>query len=514
LEVKVVAGDIMKIPAGVIIVSFFEEAKKPEGTTASVDKVLGGVISSLIHRGEIKGKLNEITLIHCLGKLPAEKVAVVGLGKKTELTLERVRGAVAEAARWLRAKGVDDIATVVLGTEVNEIAATDAVQAITEGVYLGLYAFRKHLTKPPEGEIKQVTILADANSRTVLQQSCRTGRVMAEAANTARDMVNEPSNFMTPSDMAAAAKKLAKAHKLELTILEREQMKKLGMGAILGVAQGSDEPPKFIVLSYKGRPSKEIDIALVGKGITFDSGGISIKPSDGMGDMKGDMAGGASVIAAIGAIAQLKPKSNVMVVVAATENMPSGHAFKPGDVLTAMNGKTIEIISTDAEGRLTLADALAYAVKQGARRVVDIATLTGSMRVALGTICTGTFSNNKDLEDRLIAAGAGAGERFWAMPMYAEYKEQNKSEVADIQNTGGRYAGSITAAQFLAEFVGNTPWVHLDIAGTSSSEKDRGYIVKGATGLPVRTLINLVVALAEQGEDRNKRRVPEKKGAK
>lgn len=513
MEVKVAAGDIMKIPAGVIIVSFFEESKKPEGAAAAADKALGGAVASLIRQGEIKGKLNEVTLIHSLGKLPAAKVAVVGLGKKEELTPDRIRGASAEACRWLRAKGVEDIATGILGVVVNGINAPDAVQAVTEGVYLGLYVFRKHLTKKAEGEIKQVTILTDAKGRTALQQACLRGKIIAEAVIAARDMVNEPSNFMTPSYMADAAKKLAKAHKLDLTILERDQMKKLGMGAMLGVAQGSDEPPKFIVLSYKGKQSKGIDIALVGKGITFDSGGISIKPSEGMGDMKGDMAGGAAVIAAMGAIARFKPKINVIAVTAATENLPSGHAFKPGDVLTAMNGKTIEIISTDAEGRLTLADALAYAAKQGSKRIVDVATLTGSMRVALGNLCTGTFSNNKELEDRLIAAGSEAGERFWAMPMYPEYKEQNKSEVADIQNSGGRYAGSITAAQFLAEFVGDTPWVHMDIAGTSMSDKDRGHIVKGATGVPVRTLVNLVMALAEQGDDRNKRRLAGK-GAK
>ena len=347
---------------------------------------------------------------------------MVGLGKKTELTLERIRGAAAETCRWLRGKGAGDITTGVLGAGVNDIASPDAVQAVTEGVCLGLYTFRKHLTKPAEGEIKQVTVVSDARNKSILEQACRKGKIMAEAAIMARDMVNEPSNYMTPSDMAAAAKTVAKAYKLDIVILEREQMKKLGMGAMLGVAQGSDEPPKFIVLTYKGTSSGEIDIALVGKGVTFDSGGISIKPSDGMGDMKGDMAGGASVIAAMGAIAQFKPKINVIVIIAATENLPSGHAFKPGDVLTATNGKTIEIISTDAEGRLTLADALAYAVKQGAKRIIDIATLTGAMRVALGNICTGTFSNNKELEDKLIAAGDGSGERFWAMPMFADYK--------------------------------------------------------------------------------------------
>ncbi|GAG17067.1 unnamed protein product, partial [marine sediment metagenome] len=242
----------------------------------------------------------------------------------------------------------------------------------------------------------------------------------------------------------------------------------------------------------------EPDVALVGKGITFDSGGISIKPSEGMGSMKGDMAGGAAVIAAIGAIAQLKPKTNVVALVAATENLPGGSALKPGDVLKAMDSKTIEIVSTDAEGRLTLADALGYARRQGAKCIVDVATLTGAMRVALGTVCSGAFTNNQELVDKVIAAGMEAGEKIWQMPMYEEYKEQNKSEVADIKNTGGRSAGAVTAAQFIGEFAGDTPWVHLDIAGTSMSDKERNYLVKGASGVPVRTLVNFALSLAEK----------------
>jgi len=263
------------------------------------------------------------------------------------------------------------------------------------------------------------------------------------------------------------------------------------------VAQGSRQPPKFIVLHYRGSDSSDVNVALVGKGITFDSGGISIKPSEGLAEMKGDMAGGAAVMAAISAIAQLKPKTNVMAVIPATENLPDGSAMKPGDILTAMSGKTIEIISTDAEGRLILADALGYAKKLGAKSIIDVATLTGACRVALGDVCTGAFSNNQELVDKVIAAGAEAGELIWQMPMYEQYKEQNKSDVADIKNTGGRYGGPITAAQFLAEFVGDIPWVHLDIAGTSLSEKERTYLVKGATGVPVRTLVNLILSLSK-----------------
>lgn len=321
---------------------------------------------------------------------------------------------------------------------------------------------------------------------------------MAEATNLARDMVNEPANFMTPTRMAEEATKLAENHGLKINVLEQEQIQELGMGALLGVAQGSRQPPKFIVLNYEGGDSGKPDVALVGKAITFDSGGISIKPAEGMGSMKGDMAGGAAVTGAISAVAQLKPRINVMALVPATENLPGGSALKPADILTAMDGKTIEIVSTDAEGRLTLADALGYARKQGAKRIIDVATLTGAMRVALGNICSGAFANNQEIVDGVIAAGVEAGEKIWQMPMYDEYKEQNKSDVADIKNTGGRPAGAVTAAQFVGEFAGDTPWVHLDIAGTSMSDKERTYLVKGATGVPVRTLVNFVLSIAKE----------------
>ncbi|MFC2022545.1 hypothetical protein ACFLTL_00060 [Chloroflexota bacterium] len=263
------------------------------------------------------------------------------------------------------------------------------------------------------------------------------------------------------------------------------------------MAQGSWQPPKFIILRYKGRDSDDVDLALVGKGITFDSGGISIKPADKMEEMKRDMAGGAAVIAAISAVARLKPAINITALVPASENLPDGSALKPGDILTALNGKTIEVISTDAEGRLILADAIAYANKLGATAMVDVATLTGSIVVALGELYTGAFGNNRELIDQVIAAGNEAGELTWQMPMHQEYKEQIKSDVADIKNVGSRYGGAITAAQFLEEFAGETPWVHLDIAGTSSSDKERGCLGKGATGVPVRTLVNLVLFLAE-----------------
>ena len=506
MEIKTIAGDIARIKADAIIVNLLEGSKKLDGGLARIDQALDGAISHLIRRGEIKGKLKEATLLHSLGKLPAERVVVIGLGKKKELTLDKVRQAVAEACRLLRRKNAGNIAITPVGAGLVGISPETAAQTIAEGALLGLYTFRQHITKKPEhGEIKRLTIVgADKAEVALLEQGSRKGRILAEAANLARDMVNEPANYETPAQMADTAAEAAKSYGLEVEVLEREQMQELGMGALLGVAQGSEQPPKFIILRYKGGKSSDIDLLLAGKAITFDSGGISIKPSEGMGEMKGDMAGGAAVIAAMSAVAQLKPNINVTALIPATENLPSGRAVKPGDVLTAMNGKTIEIISTDAEGRMILADALSYASTLKAKRIVDVATLTGACMVALGKICSGAFANNQELANAVVTAGNEAGERIWQMPMFEEYKEQNKSDVADIKNAGGRYGGAITAAQFLAEFAGDTPWVHLDIAGTNMTDKEQGYLVKGATGVPVRTLVNLVLALATP--PKNKRR--------
>jgi leucyl aminopeptidase len=497
MEIKAIAGNIVDIKAGAIVVNHFEGVKRPEGDTAVADKALEGAISQLIKQGDIKGKLNEITILHSMGKLPASRIVVTGLGKKKELNLNKVRGAVAETCRYLRGKGVTTIAAVVQGIGINGIKNDEAVQAMTEGALLGLYAFRRHITKKENnfGEIKEFLIVGKEKRQ--IEKAITRGKIMAEAANWARDMVNEPANFMTPSNMAEAARQLARKYGLKVEVFEKEKMKELGMGGLLGVSQGSQQPPRFIILSYSGRDSKEVDLALAGKGITFDSGGIDIKPSEGMEDMKGDMAGGASVMATLMALAQLNPKINVTALVPATENMPSGTAMKPGDIIAAMNGKTIEVLNTDAEGRLILADALSYAKKLGAKVIIDIATLTGACHVALGSLCSGAFSNNQALADKIIAAGNETGELMWQLPMYDEYKEQLKSDVADIKNIGNRWGGAITGAKFLEEFVDKTPWVHLDIAGTYYTDKEKGYIIKGGTGVPVRTLVNLILKMAK-----------------
>ena len=498
MEIKVVAGDITRIKADAVIVNLFEGVKQPGGATGAVDQALGGAITKLIAENEVKGKLNELTLIHTLGKLEAGRVLVAGLGKQEKFTLDSIRGLMAEACKYLRKLGVKRAATIVHGAGIGGLDAEKAVQAVAEGSILGLYTFRRHITKESEhGEIEELLIVERDESKVAgLERGLKRGRIMAEATNFARNMINEPANHMTPSDMAQVARDVAAKYGLECTVLEREEMKNLGMGALLGVAQGSKQPPKFIILSYRGGDPSASTLGLVGKGLTFDSGGISLKPSEAMDEMKGDMAGGATVIAAIKAIAELKLKINVMGLIPATENLPGGAALKPGDVLKAMSGKTIEVVNTDAEGRLILADALSYGRKQGLTPLIDVATLTGACRVALGDICTGAFGNNQELISKVIKAGEEAGEKIWQLPMFEEYKEQNKSEVADIKNSGGRYGGAITAAQFLAEFSQDTPWTHLDIAGTSYATKEKAYLIKGATGAVVRTLVNFAMALA------------------
>ena len=505
MDIRATTDDTVKVKVDAIVVNYFEDMGNFDGDIAAVDIALNGAISQLIKQGDIKGKLNEITLVPSLDKLPAaRRVVICGLGKQAELTTMKIRGAVAETCRWLRNKGVKTIATSAQGAGINNIKMEDAAQAVTEGAILGLYAFRKYITKKNDdfGEIQQLLITGNKKAKPTIEKAIDKGRILAEAATLARDMVNEPANYMTPNKMADSASKLAKKYGLDITVFGREKMTKMGMGALLSVAQGSHQPPRLIVLHYRGKKTRKIDLALVGKGITFDSGGISIKPSEGMVEMKGDMAGGASVMAALAAIAQLKPKLNVTAIVPATENLPGGSALKPGDIVTAMSGKTIEVLNTDAEGRLILSDALGYANKLGARQIVDVATLTGACVVALGKICTGAFSNNQELADKAIAASKEAGELTWQMPLCAEYREYLKSDVADIKNIGNRYAGAITGAKFLDEFVGDTPWVHLDIAGTSDTDKDKGHLVKGATGVPVLTLVNLALSLAGGRTDR------------
>lgn len=503
MELKVEVGDVTVWKGDGIIVNLFEGVTAPGGATGAVDKALNGLLSKLIASGDIKGKLGSATIVHTPDKLPAARVCVVGLGKESEFTLDRVRQATANGAKALRSAGAKEIATIVHGAGVGGLDVESAAQATAEGVILGLWRFRKYHTAPEDpNEIEEAVILErDAAKLKAIASGVARGKILADATNLARDLANEPGNAVTPMRLAEIAREIATKYDFEFYVIDRAKAKELEMGAFLAVAQGSDEPPAIIVMRYWGAGQDAAPgLGLVGKGITFDSGGISLKSGEGMQDMKGDMAGGAAVIAAMQAIGELKPKINVTGIVPATENLPSGKAFKPGDILRAANGKTIEVVSTDAEGRLILADALVYATQTlKLSPVVDAATLTGAMMVALGQHRTGVFSNDKALSDLLFKIGEESGEKNWAMPMDEEYREQIKSDWADLKNSGGRPGGAITAAWFIRHFVGETPWAHLDIAGSVSmlgNGKERGYQNKWGNGTPTRTFVNLALALA------------------
>ncbi|MFQ5533082.1 MAG: leucyl aminopeptidase, partial [Candidatus Methylomirabilales bacterium] len=490
MEVSVRVHDLLAYKGDAVIVNLFEGVKKPGGATGAVDQALGGLISHVIAQGEFQGKAGTSVLLHSQGKLKAERVLVVGLGKQEEFGLKSVRSVIGEALRLLRRHGCRQVGTILHGAGAGGLAPKDVAQAITEGAILGLYAFDRYKKEKNHKAIQELSLLLREQTQMAeVRASSTTGRIIANAVNLARDLVNEPSNSLTPQDLAKQARAVARAQRLTCQVFDRRQLERMRMGAFLGVARGSSHPPALIILSYKGGRGKQPDLGLIGKGITFDSGGISIKPSEGMEQMKGDMAGGAAVISAMGAIARLRPAVNVTAIVPACENLPSGSALKPGDVVRVMDGKTVEVVNTDAEGRLVLADALCYARKLQCRRLVDAATLTGACVVALGSVRSGAFTNDQSWMDQVQAAAEAVGEKIWQMPMDGEYDEQIKSDVADIKNIGGRKAGAVTAAKFLARFVGETPWVHLDIAGTSQADKEKGYTPKGATGVPVQTLI-------------------------
>jgi len=505
LDIRVVAEDVTKFKGDALVVNMFEGVKTPGGATGAVDAILGGAIRKLIQAGEVTGKWGEQTLLHTSGVLLADRVLVVGLGKAEDFTLDRVRQVSAEASKHLRKIAARRIGTIVHGagthvgaqTGTGGLNAAQAAQALTEGAMLGLYRFTRYKKNDEDArEIEVLTILErDHEKVRAMSEAVRRGRLLAEATNSARDLVNEPGNALTPTELARRAKQIARRGHIRCQVLGPAELRRLGARALLGVAGGSQEPPCLIVLEYRRGRRGGPHLGLVGKGITFDSGGISIKPAENMEAMKGDMAGAAAVIAATAAIAGLQLPIHVTAVVPATENLPSGTALKPGDILRAMSGKTIEVINTDAEGRLVLADALHYARSRKATHLVDVATLTGACVVALGTVNSGAFTNNQLFLDKVVASGKAAGEKIWPLPMDPEYDELIKSDVAEIKNTGGRKGGAITGAKFLQHFVGDTPWVHLDIAGTSESDKDKGYQPKGATGVMVRTLANLAVEL-------------------
>lgn len=489
MEVKADSRKFYEIECDALVVGFFEGEKPEGGVLAEIDKRTGGVLTSLIETGEFAGKSGESAYIHNPGEMKARRLLLLGAGKREDFTTDNVRRMAGTAARTLRGKKARTFAFL----RRSDLAAAESAQAATEGALLALFEPDKyHTSDKTENHLDQMILATNGEGVDDAKAGVERGRIIAEATNFGREVINEPSNVMTPTELARQAEDIARTYGLELDVLEESQMRDLGMGSLLGVAQGSAEPAKLIVLRYTPKTASDETIAIVGKGITFDTGGISIKPADGMEKMKYDMAGGATTIAAMRAIAQLKPTVNVLGIVPATENMPGGRAQRPGDVVRAMTGKTIEVINTDAEGRLVLADAVAYARKLGATKIVDLATLTGAVSIALGDVYVAILGNNQEWTDTVMATAKKSGEKFWQLPLDKEYREQIKSEIADIKNVGGRKAGTITGAYFIREFVEDTPWVHLDIAGTAWNDSNKTYLSVGPTGVCVRTLVNLV----------------------
>ncbi len=487
MKITVLAGKIEKHKTDAAVILLFEN-EKPGKVAARVDKALGGMISRLIKKGDFKPKRGSVHLLYPEGRVPAERLLLAGLGKRSELTLNHVRQAAGKAAPSLRSAGAQGITFIADGVGLD---AEELGQALAEGSLLGLYRFLKYKTNDENDrkkDLRTITLLTESSGAVrALQKGVKVGEAIAGSTVMVRDMVNTPPVDMTPIIIATRAKEIARQFKLKLRVLERDHIRKLGMGGLIGVALGSAQPPKFIIIEYRKGGTKPF-IVLVGKTITFDSGGISIKPAENMDRMKDDMAGGAAVLGAIRTAAALKLPLNIVGLLPATENMPGGRAYKPGDVLRTMSGQTIEIISTDAEGRLILADALVYACTYDPAVIVDIATLTGASSIALGSEATGMLGTDDHLKQRIRAAGEKTGERVWEMPLWEEYYDQIKSDIADMKNTGGRAGSMITAAALLSKFVQKYPWVHLDIASTSWSEKERPYTPKGATGIGVRLL--------------------------
>jgi len=454
------------------------------------DQAVRAAVAQVFLSGEYKAGANETLLLHAPAGLAAKRLLVVGLGKKGKLASPAVRNAAGTAVRFAKPRGIREL--VVALPEIEEYAARSA-RALVEGAIVGDFDSDTYRSDRKDRSVQSVTLAAPGADRAAVEAAFAEGVIAGESQNFTRALVNEPGNKLTPTILGQRAAEMADAVGLDWQVHSTEKLVELKMGAFLGVAQGSAEPPALIVLRYEPEGVTEGPVlGLVGKGITFDTGGISIKPADNMEKMKYDMAGGAAMLGAMRAIALLKSKVRVICIVCAAENMPDGRAYKPGDVVTAMSGKTIDVINTDAEGRLVLADGLSYARQLGATHLIDAATLTGAIGVALGTHNAGAFSNDDEAFAKFTAALATSGEKFWRMPLGEEYAEQIKSDIADIKNTGGRGGGASTAAEFLHVFAEDTPWIHLDIAGMAWIDDARSYIAKGPSGFAVRSILEWV----------------------
>jgi len=495
MQITLVTQPFAAIETDALVSYVFEETDLVQGRIAEIDQAAGGLLRKLAKSGELTGKMLEFTLVHAPAGLKAARLLLVGVGKREQYSIAALRKVAGAALRHLKARSVKNLAFLVREGH----AAEESAQAIAEGVLAGNFETDKYKTEKKNDKNIETVLLAGSSDaeRASAEKGLSKGRIIAEAQNFTRDLVNEPSNKLTPRILAEKAEAMAKGAGLSVEILDEKKIADLKMGALLSVAQGGPEPPRVIVVTYTPanlKPGAPV-IGLVGKAITFDTGGISIKPADGMEKMKYDMAGGATMLGVMRALAALKPSVKVICVVPSSENMPGGKAQKPGDIQTAMSGKTIEVLNTDAEGRLVLADGVHYAKQLGATHLVDAATLTGAIVVALANVNVGVFGSDQPFTDRLLASSKAVGEKMWQMPIDDDYREFIKGTVADIQNIGsGKGGGAIAGAMFIKEFTGDTPWIHLDIAGTAWNDDAKPWLAKGPTGVALRTLVHLVLS--------------------
>jgi leucyl aminopeptidase len=492
MKTQSISGKPDRVPTELLVVFAVDTADKKQGKPA-IKVLAGGAVAKatlpILESGEFAAGSCETALLHAPSGFKAKRILLVGLGK---LSTADVRKAAGTAVRFAKPRKLREL-TIAVPEGLDPAAAA---RAVVEGAYVGDFDPDTYRSDRKDQSIEQLNILGSGSA---VEAGVGEGVILGEAQNLTRTLVNEPSNVLTPTVLGERAAAMCSQFGLKCEVFGADKLKELKMGAFWGVTKGSQEPPALIVMTYEPKDAAKAPVlGLVGKGITFDTGGISIKPADGMEKMKYDMAGGAAMIGAMQAIAQLKPAVKVIGIVCAAENMPSGSAMKPGDVQIAMSGKSIEIINTDAEGRLVLADGLAYARQLGATHLIDAATLTGACVVALGIINAGVFSNDEDAYRHFTDALQTSGERFWRLPVEDDYRDQIKSNIADIMNTGGsRWGGAISAAMFLKEFVDDTPWIHLDIAGVAWSEEQKPWMAKGPSGIAVRTITEWVRTYAK-----------------
>lgn len=496
MQIQLETQPFSSISTDALVTYIFDQENKLDGVAGELDRTMSGRLASLVESGELTGKALELVFVHFPTGLGAQRLLLVGAGKPGKFSTAELRKIAGTALRYLKSHGVKKFVFVTREGE----RGPNAAQAVVEGLIAADFESNKyHTDKKPNREIQSVSLANfDAGLGANLAAAILHGRVLAESQNFARDLINEPSNRLTPIMLATRAEAMAKEAGLAVEILDERKISDLKMGALIGVAQGSVEPPRVIVLRYTPenvRPGGPV-LGLVGKAVTFDTGGISIKPADNMEKMKYDMGGGATMLGAMRAIAALKPAVPVIAVIPATENMPGGRAQKPGDVQVAMSGKTIEVINTDAEGRLILADGVWYARKLGATHLIDAATLTGAIQVALANVHVGAFGTPREYLDQFLESAKAAGEKMWPMPMDDEYQEMIKSNIADIRNTGtGKGGGAITAAWFIKEFAEDTPWIHLDIAATCWVDEGRPWLAKGPTGVAIRSIVDFALKM-------------------